>query len=327
MAHQLVGINRSTGEAPMFYVGDVPWHRLGKRFEEAPTTEVALKAAGLDWQVGMRPLFNELGRQSSHRETFRQDTGSVLGVVGPRYHPLQNDKAFGIFDPLVQDGSICYETAGSLQAGKKVWILAKAAGGDIEIAKGDAIQRYLLLSNSHDGTMAIRMGFTPIRVVCSNTLSAAIGAEDSALIRVRHHAGAVNALENLRDIMDVANATFEATAEQYRRLAQCQVNAADIRRYVKVVFGLTEVDADSTAKVNEMIGQIIPLFEKGRGNDIASIKGSAWALYNATTEYLQYVKKARTDESRLTSLWFGDSAVLNRRALANAVDLMVEKAA
>lgn len=311
----------------MMYVGDAPWHKLGTKFDVAPTTEEAMRAGGLAWEVNMRSLFNEKDEVSTHRETFRADTGATLGVVGPRYHPLQNVDAFGVFDPLVKSGQLVYETAGSLDGGKKVWILAKAAGGPIVVKGNDIVERYALLSNAHDGTLAIRLGWTGVRVVCANTMAMAINSEDSQLIRIRHSGGAVKAMADLTDIMNVANATFEASAEQYRRLANSPINAADLRRLVKQVFSLTDVTEEGKVKVNEMMGEIVPLFERGRGNDMAEIRGTAWAAYNAISEHLQYFRKARSEENRLKSLWFGDSAAKNKQALIAALEIVADKAA
>lgn len=321
MAHQLEVIN---GAGSMFFVGETPWHKLGIQLEGNVTTEQALKAAKLDWDVGMRPLFNELGTKSTHRETFRMDTGAVLGVVGPRYHPLQNTAAFNFFEPLVNDGTLAYETAGVLNDGKRVWILAKVKRSPMQIVKGDEVEAYVLLSNSHDGTMAIRVGFTPIRVVCSNTLAIAHDIKDSKLLRITHSTGAETALAEIRKTMQMAERGFTATAEQFRLLARHQVNAADLKKYIQVVFDLkdeAERGRDSTIEAS-----VIRLFEGGRGNNAPGVAGTVWAAYNAVTEYMQY-EAGRNEGSRLNSLWFGTNAGRNKKALESAVLIATAKAA
>jgi phage/plasmid-like protein (TIGR03299 family) len=317
-------LESTNGQVSTFFVGAPPWHRLGHRFIEPPTTDEALDAAKMDWEVAMRPLFNEFNDRSTHQEIFRKDNGKVLGVVGPKYHPLQNTQAFGWFEPLIQEGILQYETAGVLQDGKKVWILAKAAGDPLEIARDDTVDRYVLLSNSHDGTLAIRIGFTPVRVVCWNTLSAAIGIEDSKLIRVRHTANAAQVLEKIRKIMSFADSTFQATAEQFRYLTKAQVNAADIRKYVNVVFDLKP--EDERKREPAVIADVFHLFENGKGNDLPAIKGTAWALYNAVTERMTH-HSGRSDEGRLNSLWFGPNATRNKVALEQAIKIVEAKAA
>ena len=322
MAHMLEQAN------DMMYVdptgNNAPWHHLGTRLIEAPNTEQALKTSHMDWQVNMRPLFNEFGDQSTHRETFRADNGKVLGVVGPNYVPLQNTEAFSFFDPLIQDGTLQYETAGILQGGKKVWILARTASKETEVAKDDVVRNYVLLSNSHDGTMAIRVGFVGIRVVCWNTLSMAIESEDSKLIRIRHTTNSARVIEEIRKIMVVSESAFQTTIKNYKKLTKCQVSLADIKQYVTVVFGLKE--ESERKREPESLTKIIDLFEHGRGNDLPSIKGSAWALYNASAEYAQYFQ-GRTEESRLNNIWFGQGFSRNKVALQTALELVEKKAA
>lgn len=322
MAHELeIGQN---GQASMIYVGETPWHKLGQRFITPPTTEEVLAGAKLDWEVGTRPLFNEHGVLSTHKETFRKDTGATLGVVGPRYHPLQNTQALNFFDPLVKDGSITYETAGVLNDGKRVWILAKVKREAMVIAKDDLVESYVLLSNSHDGTMAIRVGYTPIRVVCQNTLTMAVGAADSKLLKVTHTTNAERALTEIRKAMVLAEKGFQATAEQFKLLAKYQVNEADLKQYVQVVFDLA--DESERKRASKAEEAVIRLFESGRGNDLQSIKGTAWAMYNAATEYMQY-EAGNSESGRLSSLWFGPNAARNKKALQSAILIAQAKAA
>lgn len=321
MAHQLQIVGN---EAAMFYVGQTPWHGLGYHFVAPPTTAEALDAAKLNWEVGMRPLFNEHGVASTHRETFRSDTGATLGVVGPRYHPLQNTQAFNFFDPLVQDGTLAYETAGVLNDGKRVWILAKVAGAPMEIVKNDAVERFVMLSNSHDGSMAIRVGFTAIRVVCANTLAMAHAAADAKLLRINHTTNADVALGEIRKAMNVAGRSFQATAEQYRLLAKYQVNASDIKKYVQIVFDL-KADEDRV-RDSKVEGRIFQLFESGKGMDISGVKGTAWAMYQAVTEYLTH-EAGRSVGGRFDSLYFGQNANRNKKALELAVLVAKAKAA
>ena len=169
------------GEA-MMYVGDAPWHGLGTRFETAPkTSEEAIQAAKLDWQVLRVKLYAVDGTHwtqvPSRRALVPSDRWGkpdcpVFADVPDSYEPVQNEDAFRFFDPLIQQGKATYETAGGLGNGEKVWVLAKLTG-DMEIA-GDTLERYLLLSNGHNGRTAVQVMFTPIRVVCANTLSVAL---------------------------------------------------------------------------------------------------------------------------------------------------------
>ena len=175
------------------------------------------------------------------------------------------------------------------------------------------------LSHGHDGSLAVRCGFTPIRVVCQNTLSLAHGSDASRLIRVKHTKDIHENLANIREVMDLANAEFEATAEQYRRLARRSINQADLRKYVKRVLKI-ESEEDISARSRNMVEEIVGLAEAGRGNNLPSIRGTYWSAYNGVSEWLTY-QRGRSDDNRLNSLWFGDSALTNRHALTVALDM------
>jgi phage/plasmid-like protein (TIGR03299 family) len=299
----------------MLYVGATPWHNLGNRFVEAPKTlEEAMVAAGLNWTVSTKELFLADGSKAPAKATVRDSDNSILGVVGMGYKPLQNKNAFDFFNPFIDSGAASIETAGSLMQGKRVWVQAKITS-DVDVVKGnDIIERYILLSNSHDGTMAVRAGFTPQRVVCNNTLTMAHHSGESQLIRIKH---GQKVEENLERIMNLANNSFEATMEQYRLLANKSINARDLEKFVKLVFKLDE-DKENSGK--RLLNNIIPLFETGRGNDMSEIKGTYWAAYNSISEYLQY-EKGTDAQARLNNLWFGTSKTILENALSIAVKM------
>lgn len=330
MSHEVEVIN---GQAKMFYVGDKPWHGLGKPVRKGLTTREGIIEAGLDWTVSLKPLFvqpeDDTFEKLNWNATVRDSDKSVLGVVGPTYTPLQNVDAFSFFDPFIENGLATLETAGSLKNGKRVWILAKVALDPIEIVKGDSIERFIVLSNGHDGTMAIRCGFTPVRVVCRNTLAMAHSDNASKLLRVRHTDKAKDTLVVIRDTMNLLNSEFEATAEQFKTLAKHQVNTKDLKNFVRMVFkpqviqvseevGIEPENPDGRA--DKLLNKILPLFEKGRGNDMPGVAGTLWGAYNAITEFTTW-ERGHNIDNRLDSLWFGDSAAVNKRALQVATKM------
>lgn len=315
MSHQLEN---------MFSVKETPWHKLGQVIANAPSIEEVLKLAGLDWTVSLRPLHLQMPdgslKQVSENAIVRDTDNSVLGYTGRRYRPLQNQDALNFFKPFAETGLCSFETAGSLKQGQKIWIMAQLNTSEMEIVKGDVVRKYLLLSNGHDGKMGIRVGFTPVRVVCANTLAMAHGSNESKLIRVFHSSKTLANLETLRETINAANASFEATAEQYRRLANRGVNQGDVAKYVDAVFyngKQAETDREKIARqtLNDSITQ---LFEVGHGNDMANVRGTYWALYNGVTQYLSY-DMGRSDDSRLDSLWYGANKDLNKTALEQAL--------
>lgn len=319
----------------MFSVKTRPWHELGQVLTEAPTIQEGIKQSGLVWEVGLKPLYTSkiipvdmygdgeetiIDQQVPAFATYRKDDNTILGVVGPQYQPLQNDKAFEFFQPFLDSNVATLETAGSLFGGKKVFVLAKINMPDMMIVDkaNDKIESYILLSNSHDGKQAVKVGFTPIRVVCNNTLSMAHNSKASKLIRVKHSSNVVMNLDMIRETMNVLQQDFQATAEQYKKLAQTDVNQADIKRYFTEVFNLKS--EEEAQKKQRTLEQLIELFETGRGNHLDGVKNTAWAAYNASTEYMQYYS-GRTKESRFGSLWFGPNQNRNEKALELALTL------
>lgn len=313
----------------MMYLNETPWHGLGTKILTIPTIEEAMVAAGLNWTVGLKDLKTVDDEDVTHKATYRQTDGKILGVVGPTYQPLQNAAAFAFFQPFLDANLATLETAGSLREGKRVWVMAKIAKDPMVIVKeaDDVVQQYILLSNSHDGTLAVRVGYTPVRVVCSNTMAMAHSNTASKLIRLKHSANVEQNLEAVREIMNVAQAEFEATATQFKLLASKQISRKDLERLVKIVFSqkkdlsVKELD-DSTSRV---LSKIIPLFEQGRGNDLPGVKGTYWAAYNSINEYLQY-ERGDNNALRMDSMWFGTSASLNKKALDTAVGMVLSAA-
>jgi phage/plasmid-like protein (TIGR03299 family) len=303
----------------MMFVGETPWHGLGNKVDADIGVEDAIVSAGLDWEVGLKDLQTVDGVPVSHRATYRKSDGSILGVVGPRYTPLQNKDAFDWFQPFLDAGECGIHTAGSLHSGQKVWVLAQLNRDNSEIVRGDEVCKFILLSNSHDGTTAIRVGYTPIRVVCVNTLAMAHGNANSKLIRIRHTRSSKTNLEQVRDIMDNINVQFEATAEQFRFLASKNFKQADINRYVKVMLGIEgTVDADIKTRTRNIMDEILKLVE-GPKQSATNVRGTWWAAYNGYNEYLNY-NKGRTEDNRLDSLWFGQNGNDNIKALEKALE-------
>lgn len=306
----------------MAFAGATPWHGLGTVLAEEDTTSVtvACAKAGLDWPVETVPLVTA-DRQElvTHVAVRRASDNRVLGVVGPRYVPLQNKDAFGWFQPFLDGGEAKLETAGALRQGSRIWVLVKLNRDPLVVATGDEVEKYILLSHSHDGSLAVRVGFVPIRVVCSNTMALAHDSQASKLIRVRHSHSVHENLANIRQVMDTANAEFEATAEQYRLLARKSINGDDLKKYVNRVLRIEDSITPST-RLKNIANQIVGLAEAGRGNDIPSVRGTLWTGYNAVSEYLGY-NRGRSQAKRLDSLWFGEAAAINKHALEVALDM------
>jgi phage/plasmid-like protein (TIGR03299 family) len=308
----------------MAFAGATPWHGLGTPLteEDLYDWQKAAGKAGLDWGVELVPLVTaDTQAPVAHKGVRRTSDGRVLGVVGPRYCVLQNRDAFKWFQPFLDAREAALHTAGSLRQGSRVWVLAKLNRDPLVVAPGDEVEKFILLSHGHDGSLAVRVGFTPVRVVCANTLAMAHGSDASKLIRLKHTKDVLTNLANVREVMNLANQEFEATAEQFRLLARRSVNQADLRKYVRRVLKVDDQEKVATRTANQ-VEQIVRLCEAGRGNDLPPIRGTFWAAYNGVTEWLGY-ERGRSQQSRLDSLWFGDSASVNRHALEVALDMAV----
>ena len=318
----------------MFSVVETPWHGLGTIVNQAPNVQDAIELAGLNWSVSKEKLFTIDGRDSGAYALQRDTDKSILSVVGEHYTPLQNSESFQWFNPFLETGECSLETAGSLRQGQRIWVLAKLNRSPIDVGNGDLVNKYLLLSNGHDGILAARVSLTPIRVVCANTLSAAHNDKGSSFIRVKHSRQVKENLDSIRDIINTTDATFEATAEKYRYLTTRQVNTKDIEKYVKTVFELPEiVDTDrQKASQDALIKNIEYLFKYGKGQDLKSANGTAWGMYNAVTEYLSYkagrvknpamLDDLRHKDQRLNNLWFGSNKTMNETALEEAIKIV-----
>ena len=310
----------------MMYVGSTPWHGLGVAIPDGKklSIEEAIVTAGLDWGVELRHIFTEDAEGSSHGilnhyASCRKTDNTVLGIVGGNYKPLQNRDAFRWFQPFLEGGEATIETAGSLKWGSRVWVLARIRRDPMIVGKEDMMRHYLLLSNSHDGSLAVRVGFTPIRVVCNNTLCLAHESKASKLLRVKHTSRVRENLEEIRETINLAQREFAATVEQYRRLASRQINSTDLVKYVRVVFGVKErARTLAQEKQEKIVPSVVRLFENGRGSRTAGT--NYWGAYNAVNEYLNYFR-GKTQDNTLNSLWFGEGAHLNKKALEVATRL------
>lgn len=303
----------------MMYVGKEPWHGLGTAIPAGKelTIPEAITAAGLDWKVGMKTVYAARDGESpaeltDFKATYRISDNRVLGIVGAHYRPLQNIDAFKWFQPFLDSKQVTLHTAGSLFEGRRIWVLAKIEDSTAEVKRSDEVRQYILLSNSHDGSLAVRVGFTPIRVVCNNTLCMAHKSRASKLLKVRHSAGLIDNLDLVRETMNLAAREFEATIKQYNKLASKEIDSGSLIKYVRKVFDIEKTGGD------KLLPKIIYLFENGRGSREAG--ATYWGAYNAVNEYCNYFR-GKTQQNTLNSIWFGESAELNKKALNVALKM------
>lgn len=302
------------------------WHGLGNVIGDAPSIEEGIIQAGLDWEVETRDMWTTTERFGNtpvpeRKAVVRMSDDSILGTVGPDWTPLQNVKAFQFFEPLMTSGAIELEAAGSLKKGRVVWVLGKFKD-EGEVVDGDKVRSYLLLSNAHDGSRAVTVQLTDIRVVCWNTLSMAHslgdkGAEQS--LRVRHMPNVVLGLDAVQRIIDCRSRQFQLSLNKYRKLASQKLPIEGLAKYVKEVLRLEDVQPKAGKKAREprVIPVIEELFLHGIGNEIPEIRGTYWAAFNAITEWQDYYRGK--EENRLFYSWFGPHDIK-----ARALDVALE---
>lgn len=283
----------------MMYVREKPWHGLGTRVEEAPTSADALRLAGLDWTVDRHDVHLPTGAViPNYKANVRSSDRSVLGVVSDQYKIVQNADAFAFTDALIGgDVPVRYDTAGSLRGGRKIWLLAKLP--DTEIV-GDKTEPYLCFSNTHDGSGAIRVCMTPVRVVCNNTLNIALnGAKRAWSVR---HTGDIQAkLHEARMCLDMANKYMDKLAVYADHLANKTVKDEEIAKILNEMFPVTEESTDrekqnaEKARTEYMVCYFAP--------DIAKFKGTAWGALNAMSDMVGHNAPRRQTANYWENNW------------------------
>lgn len=303
----------------MMYVGEVPWHGLGTKLDKPATAAEAMAAAKLDWTVGTEPLFLGNGdKVRDHVGIVRSDTRAVLGVAGNRFVPLQNSEAFAAFDAVVGSGQAIYHTAGSLGIGERVWLLAKLPG-DIVVKGVDMTEKYMLLANGHDGGLSVKVGASPVRVVCANTLALALGAKDN-FVSVRHTGDVKGRTEEAFRILGVVNQKYDELAKFFNALAAKPLFGENLGKVVADIFPAA-ADGEVSTRLKNIRSTVMNRIENGKGSDLPGIGGTAWAAFNGVTEYLDHFRVMKGDKDseatrsrRLDNIWFGTVAQVRERA-------------
>jgi phage/plasmid-like protein (TIGR03299 family) len=321
MSHNL---EQRDGRSSMFYTGDVPWHQLGHRLDKPATAAEAIEVARLDYTVVKKPLRAIInGRKYADVPnafaTVRTDTDVVLGVVGARYEPIQNRDCFSFFDPLVDQNEAIYHTAGILGRGEKFWLLAKLPDYIRVGKKGDPIEKYILLYNSHDGTSNIRVKLTPIRVVCNNTLTIALQGSD-AEVRIKHTASASDKLQEAHKLLGLTNQLYTQLDYIFNRMSLRTITGRQLVDYVKTLVP-DNPDSETNTRTKNIRNQIMYLHDEVP--EASMHRGTLFGLYNAISEYTDHNTNQNNPSKQLKSIWFGGSAEqLKQRAFKLAESML-----
>lgn len=315
MAHELEFVN---GQAQMAYSGDVPWHGLGVKVPADLTPEQMLDAAGLNWSVEKIPTFAKINGQEiavGQSALVRSFDDKILDVVSDDWNPVQNSEAFDFFNEFVAAGDMEMHTAGSLKQGQIVWGLAKVKES-FELFKGDQIDSYLLFSNFHKYGFSTDVRFTPIRVVCNNTLTLSLNSKVERMAKISHRK--VFDPGNVKEMLGIATDKLAKYKEMAQFLGSKKAKDEDIVEYFTRIFPVTGSSEKKTKEISKNAQIAIDILHTQPGAEYA--EGTWWQPFNAVT-YLTDHLAGRSADTRLTSSWYGSNKNLKTKALELAVEM------
>lgn len=331
MAHEIKELDR------VMLGSRVPaWHGLGTVIDGQPQTAEAIRLSGLDWPVTMIPAYwshpsmtmgiemyqeSTIARFIARGDLPDSDPRRILGHCGMNYQPIQNTEAFGIGDALMGDGGMRWETAGSLHNGRIVWMLG-AMPQEIRV-KDDRIKTYLLISNPHTGAKTLDIQFTGVRVVCSNTLGQAKSEKNTGRARI-HHTGKIgDQVKDARRILSLAETYWAHAADTFEKMAEAKVDDRFVRAYLSAIFPMPTdpertLATQNVTAIHDTVGRLFHGEQAGAGME--ATRGTAWGLYNATTEYLnrrnvRTPKRLNAAESRFERMMYGRDQDTSEMAL------------
>ncbi len=312
MAHQL-NFDKRTGKWSFASHAEKAWHGLGQIVDKAMTSEEAIKYANLDYEVGKTDIFFNGSASLPNKidgiyATYRLDTNDYLGLVRSRYEIVQNKDAFGFFDTIVHEGEAIFETAGVLGKGERIFLLAKLPD-DFEIA-GEKIEKYILLTNSHDGSSSVVAGLTNVRVVCNNTLQAALSGLENK-VSIKHTNGVQDRLKEAHRVMGIASKYNKEVEELFNRMTDVKMTEGEYKDYFTKVLApeykakSSEEQAEMSTRLKNMVEATTQFAFTHPTQTTDAANGTLWGAYNAISGYYNYIKPYDNQEKKFTSQFFG----------------------
>lgn len=283
----------------MYSVREVPWHGLGTVIENAPNSHDAIELAGLNWQVNGNPIFDANGNEiKGYKANTRDSDNSVLGVVSDRYQIVQNAEAFEFTDHLIDADEITYETAGSLRNGKQIWLLGKMPETKI---LGDDVDPYICFTNTFDGSGAIKVCLTPIRVVCNNTLNLAL-SRASRSWSTKHMGDMAGKLMEAKETLMLANNYMSMLDIEADKYANTAISDDEIQKVISEIFPV-DVNNDSQRRINNVQQLTDTFYTCYYMPDIAQYKNTQWGVINAMADMVGHMAPARNTATYQENNW------------------------
>ena len=273
----------------MFYVREKPWHGLGTEVQEAPASIDALIYAGLDWRVEQRDVYTGDGALiPGYKANIRNADNAVLGIVSDRYKVVQNEDAFQFTDDLLGEG-VTYETAGALQGGKKVWMLAKMPHR--YIIAGDEIAPYLVVMNSHDGSSGIKVAMTPIRVVCQNTLNLALNSA-KRIWTTKHTENVMSRVHEARETLMLAETYMGELGRSIDDLSKIKLTDKKVMEFMQEFFPITEDMPEVQRKNNlRLLNDMKRRYFDAP--DLSDVSRNGYRFVNAVSDFATHAEPIR----------------------------------
>ena len=313
MAHQV---------ETMAYAGQVPWHGLGTPVSNDLSPTMMMEKAGLDWKVREVESFVEFdGRKipTGNKSLVRETDGKILTNVGKDWKPVQNEEAFNFFGEYVISGDMEMHTAGSLKGGQIVWALAKVKES-FDLFKGDKVDSYLLFSNPHQYGRSIDIRFTPIRVVCNNTLSLSLDMQADKSVKVGHRSEFD--ADKVKEALGIASEKLNSYKEMAEFLGNKRYTGEALIEYFNTVFPRTtdkrvQGKALSVDTLSRNAKLCYDVMDEQPGAEYAT--GSWWQAFNAVTYSADHLQ-GKSEDNRLYSSWYGWNQLRKRDALKTAIE-------
>lgn len=308
MAHNL---NETNGKVAFAARGEKAWHGLGQYVSEAMTSEQAIELGGLNYTVEKRPLYapgweGTMVEAEGHYGNVRTDTNEILGIVKGRYKIVQNKDAFGFFDAIIDQGEAIFETAGALGRGERIFVTAKLP--EDMLVRGEKVEKYIMLTNSHDGTSTIIAGFTPIRVVCNNTLTAALKNLDNK-VSISHTASAESRLKEASRVMGIASKYMDEVNMTFESMTTRRLSDLEMKYFIETVMknGVKEdkSDKEASTRMKNLVDQVYSFAITHPTQTTEAAYRTLWGAYNGISGYYNFLKDYRNADQKMKDMNYG----------------------
>ncbi|RPH39002.1 MAG: DUF932 domain-containing protein [Burkholderiales bacterium] len=308
MAHNL---NLNNGKWSFAARGEKAWHGLGQYVSEAMTSEQAIELGGLNYGVEKRPLFAPAWEGTyveapGFYANVRTDNNEILGVVKGRYRIVQNKDAFSFFDSIIDKGEAIFETAGALGRGERIFVTAKLP--DDMLVRGEKVEKYIMLTNSHDGSTTIIAGFTPIRVVCNNTLTAALKNLDNK-VSISHTASAESRLREASRVMGIASKYMDEVNMAFESMTTRRLTDLELKHYIETVMKSAtkeeESDKDASTRMKNLVDQVYSFTITHPTQTTEAAYRTLWGAYNGISGFYNFLKDYKSADQKMRDMNYG----------------------